>query len=197
MELIAKIKRGWDSNWQVDGADKVWKQMNREGIAVARCTVERLMRQLGLCGVRRGKVIRTTTPDKSAPCPLDRVNRQFNADRPNQLWVSDFTYVSTWQGWLFVAFVIDVYARRIVGWRVSSSMRTDFVLDALEQALFDRQPERDESLVHHSDRGSRNTYRFDTPKDWQKLASNHRWAVVVTATTTRWQKPSTGCTRLS
>ena len=128
--------------------------MNREGIAVARCTVERLMRQQGLCGVRRGKVIRTTTPDTSAPCPLDRVNRQFNADRPNQLWVSDFTYVSTWQGWLFVAFVIDVYARRIVGWRVSSSMRTDFVLDALEQALFDRQPERDESLVHHSDRGS-------------------------------------------
>ena len=154
MELIPQIKRVWDSNWQVYGADKVWKQMNREGIAVARCTVERLMRQQGLCGVRRGKVIRTTTPDTSAPCPLDRVNRQFNADRPNQLWVSDFTYVSTWQGWLFVAFVIDVYARRIVGWRVSSSMRTDFVLDALEQALFDRQPERDESLIHHSDRGS-------------------------------------------
>jgi len=109
--------------------------MNREGIAVARCTVERLMRQQGLCGVRRGKVIRTTTPDTSAPCPLDRVNRQFNAQRPNQLWVSDFTYVSTWQGWLFVAFVIDVYARRIVGWRVSSSMRTDFVLDALEPSF--------------------------------------------------------------
>jgi len=154
LELMPQIKRVWDSNWQVYGADKVWKQMNREGIAVARCTVERLMRQQGLCGVRRGKVIRTTTPDTSAPCPLDRVNRQFNANRPNQLWVSDFTYVSTWQGWLFVAFVIDVYARRIVGWRVSSSMRTDFVLDALEQALFDRQPERDESLVHHSDRGS-------------------------------------------
>ncbi len=154
LELMPQIKRVWDSNWQY-GADKVWKrQMNREGIAVARCTVERLMRQQGLCGVRRGKVIRTTTPDKSAPCPLDRVNRQFNAQRPNQLWVSDFTYVSTWQGWLFVAFVIDVYARRIVGWRVSSSMRTDFVLDALEQALFDRQPERNESLVHHSDRGS-------------------------------------------
>jgi transposase InsO family protein len=152
--LVPQIKRVWNSNWQVYGADKVWKQMNREGIAVARCTVERLMRQQGLCGVRRGKVIRTTTPDTSAPCPLDRVNRQFNAQRPNQLWVSDFTYVSTWQGWLFVAFVIDVYARRIVGWRVSSSMRTDFVLDALEQALFDRQPERNESLVHHSDRGS-------------------------------------------
>jgi transposase InsO family protein len=152
--LVPQIKRVWDSNWQVYGADKVWKQLNREGIAVARCTVERLMRQQGLCGVRRGKVIRTTIPDKSAPCPLDRVNRQFNADRPNQLWVSDSTYVSPWQGWLFVAFVIDVYARRIVGWRVSSSMRTDFVLEAPEQALFDRQPERNESLVHHSDRGS-------------------------------------------
>ena len=152
--LMPQIKRVWDSNWQVYGADKVWKQMNREGVAVARCTVERLMNKQGLCGVRRGKVVRTTTPDTSAPCPLDRVNRQFKAQRPNQLWVSDFTYVSTWQGWLFVAFVIDVFARRIVGWRVSSSMRTDFVLDALEQALFDRQPERQDSLVHHSDRGS-------------------------------------------
>ena len=152
--LIPQLQRVWDMNWQVYGADKVWKQMNREGIAVARCTVERLMNKEGLCGVRRGKVVRTTTPDTSAPCPLDRVNRQFTADRPNQLWVSDFTYVSTWQGWLFVAFIIDVFARRIVGWRVSSSMRTDSVLDALEQALFDRQPQRNASLIHHSDRGS-------------------------------------------
>ena len=151
---MPQLQRVWDVNWQVYGADKVWKQMNREGIAVARCTVERLMNKQGLCGVRRGKVVRTTTPDTSAPCPLDRVNRQFTADRPNQLWVSDFTYVSTWQGWLFVAFIIDVFARRIVGWRVSSSMRTDFVLDALEQALFDRQPQRNASLIHHSDRGS-------------------------------------------
>jgi transposase InsO family protein len=98
--------------------------------------------------------LRTTIPDKSVPCPLDRVNRQFTATRPNQLWVSDFTYVSTWQGWLYVAFVIDVFARRIVGWRVSSSMRTDFVLDALEQALYARQPERNDALIHHSDRGS-------------------------------------------
>ena len=133
--LMPQLRRVWDANWQVYGADKVWKQMNREGIAVARCTVERLMNKQGLCGVRRGKVVRTTTPETSAPCPLDRVNRQFTADRPNQLWVSDFTYVSTWQGWLFVAFIIDVFARRIVGWRVSSSMRTDFVLDALEQAI--------------------------------------------------------------
>jgi len=151
---MPQIQRIWHANWQVYGADKVWHQMRREGMAVARCTVERLMKRLGLQGARRGKVVRTTTPDTSAPCPLDRVNRQFQAQRPNQLWVSDFTYVSTWQGWLYVAFVIDVYARRIVGWRVSSSMRTDFVLDALEQALYARQPERNDALIHHSDRGS-------------------------------------------
>jgi putative transposase len=134
--------------------DKVWRQLERERIDIARCTVERLMRQLGIQGVRRGKVVRTTISDRNAPCPLDRVDRQFRAERPDQLWVSDFTYVSTWQGWLYVAFVIDVFARRIVGWQVSDSMRTDFVLDALEQALHARQPERDGTLVHHSDRGS-------------------------------------------
>lgn len=152
-ELKAHIQRVWNDNWQVYGADKVWLQMNREGIRVARCTVERLMRDMGLQGARRGKKVRTTTPDTSAPCPLDHVNRQFKANRPNELWVSDFTYVSTWQGWLYVAFVIDVYARRIVGWRVSRSMQTDFVLDALEQALYDRQPAAN-ALTHHSDRGS-------------------------------------------
>ena len=151
---MVHIQRVWYANWQVYGADKIWRQMNREGIVVARCTVERLMRKLGLEGACRGKKVRTTISDSKAPCPLDRVNRVFKAERPNQLWVSDFTYVSTWQGWLYVAFVIDVYARRIVGWRVSRSMHTDFVLDALEQALYDRQPERAESLVHHSDRGS-------------------------------------------
>jgi len=112
------------------------------------------MGRLGLHGVVRGKVVRTTINDSKAPCPLDRVNRQFKAERPNQLWVSDFTYVPTWQGWLYVAFVIDVFARRIVGWRVSTSMRTDFVLDALEQALYARQPGREDALIHHSDRGS-------------------------------------------
>ena len=152
--MVPHIQRVWNSNLQVYGADKVWRQMNREGIAVARCTVERLMRRQGLHGVRRGKVVRTTVPDKAVPCPQDRVNRHFKAARPNQLWVSDFTYVSTWQGWLYVAFVIDVFARRIVGWRVSSSMRTDFVLDALVQALYDRQPEDSDALIHHSDRGS-------------------------------------------
>ncbi|MHB8919436.1 MAG: IS3 family transposase [Halothiobacillus sp.] len=151
--LLPEIQRVWHANMQVYGAKKVWRQLNREDVTIARCTVERLMKHLGLEGVRRGKVVRTTMPDHAAPCPLDRVNRQFKADRPNQLWVSDFTYVSTWQGWLYVAFVIDVFARRIVGWRVSSSMRTDFVLDALEQALYDRQPERN-GLIHHSDRGS-------------------------------------------
>jgi putative transposase len=152
--LMPEIHRVWERNMKVYGADKVWRQLHREEHVVARCTVERLMRRLGIQGARRGKSMRTTVPDTSAPCPLDHVNRQFKTDRPNQLWVSDFTYVSTWQGWLYVAFVIDVFARRIVGWRVSSSMHTDFVLDALEQALYDRQPQQTDGLVHHSDRGS-------------------------------------------
>jgi len=152
--LMSYINRVWEANLKVYGADKVWKQMNREAIPVARCTVERLMARLGLQGARRGKTVRTTTPDRSVLCPLDRVNRQFVAHRPNQLWVSDFTYVSTWQGWLYVAFVVDVFARHIVGWRVSRTMTTDFVLDALEQALYARQPDGSERLVHHSDRGS-------------------------------------------
>ena len=181
---------------QVYGAVKVWRQLAREGTVVARCTVERLMRRLGLRGVIRGKVVRTTTSDAKAPCPLDRVNRQFRAERPNQLWVSDFTYVSTWQGWQYVAFVIDVYARRIVGWRVSSSMRTDFVLDALEQALYARRPERDGSLTHHSDRGL-NMSAFATPSGWPRQALSPRWVAMVTVTTTPWQRPSTACTRPS
>ena len=152
--LVPEIERVWQANLRVYGADKVWRQLNREGVVVARCTVERLMRRQGLRGVMRGKVVRTTISDSKAACPLDRVNRQFKAERPNQLWVSDFTYVSTWQGWLYVAFVIDVFARRIVGWRVSSSMHTDFVLDALEQALYARQPNPEDALIHHSDRGS-------------------------------------------
>ena len=152
--LVPEIERVWQANLRVYGADKVWRQLNREGVVVARCTVERLMRRQGLRGAMRGKVVRTTISDSKAACPLDRVNRQFKAERPNQLWVSDFTYVSTWQGWLYVAFVIDVFARRIVGWRVSSSMHTDFVLDALEQALYARQPSPEETLIHHSDRGS-------------------------------------------
>jgi len=150
--LIPQVQRVYDANQRVYGADKVWRQLLREGVAVARCTVERLMRRLGLQGVRRGKGVRTTVPDAKAACPLDPVNRYFKAQRPNQLWVADFTYVSTWQGFVYVAFVVDVFARRIVGWRVSSSMQTDFVLDALEQALYARRAERDGELVHHSDR---------------------------------------------
>lgn len=150
--LCEDIGRVWTENKEVYGARKVWRQLNREGHDVARCTVARLMRSLGIRGVVRGKVIKTTIPGK-APCPLDLVNRQFHADRPNALWVSDFTYVSTWQGFVYVAFVIDVFARRIVGWKVCSSSRTDFVLDALEQALYARRREADEALIHHSDRG--------------------------------------------
>ena len=123
--LVPQIERVWRANLQVYGAKKVWRQLAREGTSVARCTVERLMRRQGLRGVMRGKVVRTTISDSKAPCPQDKVNRQFKAERPNQLWVSDFTYVSTWQGWQYVAFVIDVFARRIVGWRQSSSMRTE------------------------------------------------------------------------
>ena len=151
---MPEIERIWQGNLQVYGAAKVWKQLAREGLPVARCTVERLMQRHGLRGVVRGKVVRTTVSARKALCPMDKVHRQFRAERPNQLWVSDFTYVWTWQGWLYVAFVIDVFARRIVGWRVSRSMCTDFVLDALEQALYARQPERNDSLIHHSDRGS-------------------------------------------
>ena len=195
-ELMPKIEQVWNANLQVYGADKVWKQMNREHVAVARCTVERLMRRLGLRGVKRGKVVRTTISDPRAPCPLDKVNRQFRAERPKQRWVSDFTYVSTWQGWLYVAFIVDVYARLIVGWRVSSSMTTDFVLDALEQALYARQPERDSSLVHHSDRGS----RYVSIRYSERLAEAGVEPSVgarATATTTRWPRRSTGSTRPS
>tara|TARA_R110002049_G_C9071567_1_gene554939 strand:+ start:371 stop:1276 length:906 start_codon:yes stop_codon:yes gene_type:complete len=151
--LLPEIQRVWDENLSVYGARKVWLQMRRERFTVARCTVARLMKRLGLRGVVRGKALRTTISAPKSACPLDRVQRQFNADRPNALWVSDFTYVSTWQGFVYVAFVIDVFARRIVGWRASSSARTDFVLDALEQALYARKPVGPDRLVHHSDRG--------------------------------------------
>ncbi|TCK32460.1 integrase-like protein [Paraburkholderia sp. BL8N3] len=151
--LSDEIRRVFKENFEVYGVAKVWGQLLREGIQVARCTVERLMKKLGLQGVRRGKKIRTTVSDPATPCPRDRVNRQFQADRPNALWVSDFTYVSSWQGFVYVAFIIDVFARYIVGWRVSASARTDFVLDALEQALYARQPEQQDRLIHHSDRG--------------------------------------------
>jgi putative transposase len=152
--LKPEIARVFDENFAVYGVRKVWRQLGRESFTVARCTVERLMRQLGLRGVIRGKPVRTTISDKATPCLLDRVNRQFYAPAPNRLWVSDFTYVSTWAGFVYVAFVIDIYARRIVGWRASRTAHADFVLDALEQALHDRKPVHQGGLVHHSDRGS-------------------------------------------
>jgi transposase InsO family protein len=151
--LCAEIRRVHEANFGVYGVRKVWRQLRREGIPAARCTVARLMRQMGLQGVVRGKATRTTVPDRAAPCPADKVNRQFQALRPNQLWVADFTYVATWQGFVYVAFVIDVFARRIVGWRVSRTAHAAFVLDALEQALHDRRPAKG-GLTHHSDRGS-------------------------------------------
>ncbi|MFV0625413.1 IS3 family transposase [Sphingomonas sp. ac-8] len=153
-DLCGDIRRVFEANFSVYGVRKVWRQMRREGFDVARCTVARLMRAMGLKGVVRGKPVKTTISDKAAPCPLDRVNRQFQALRPNALWVSDFTYVATWRGFVYVAFVIDAFARRIVGWRVSRTAHADFVLDALEQALHDRRPFASGDLVHHSDRGS-------------------------------------------
>lgn len=150
--LMPEIQRVFDDNFRVYGVRKVWRQMLREGHDVARCTVERLMRKMGLEGVIRGKRVKTTVPDKAAPCPLDHVNRQFRVERPNVLWVSDFTYVSTWTGFVYVAFVIDAFARKIVGWRASRTAHAGFVLDALEQALHDRRPVGG-GLVHHSDRG--------------------------------------------
>jgi len=152
--LMVEIWRVFEVNFCVYGVRKVWRQLGREGIAVARCTVARLMRSMGLQGVVRGKKVRTTLPDPAAACPLDRVNRQFRAPHPNALWVSDFTYVATWAGFVYVAFVIDTFARRIVGWRVSRTDHAGFVLDALEQALHERRPARGDGLVHHSDRGS-------------------------------------------
>ena len=154
LALKPEIIRVFKENFEVYGVRKVWRQMAREGVDIARCTVERLMREMGLRGVIRGKPLRTTISDKAAPCPLDHVNRQFHAPAPNRLWVSDFTYVSTWSGFVYVAFVIDVYARYIVGWRVSRTAHAGFVLDALEQAIHERRPVNNRSLIHHSDRGS-------------------------------------------
>ncbi|MBE4985566.1 IS3 family transposase [Escherichia coli] len=148
--LKREIQRVYDENHQVYGVRKVWRQLLREGIRVARCTVARLMAVMGLAGVLRGKKVRTTVSRKTVAAG-DRVNRQFVAERPDQLWVADFTYVSTWQGFVYVAFIIDVFAGYIVGWRVSSSMETTFVLDALEQALWARRPS---GTIHHSDKGS-------------------------------------------
>lgn len=152
--LMTEIRRVYEANFCVYGVRKVWRQLGREGITAARCTVARLMRAMCLQGVVRGKTVRMTIPDPTAACPLDRVNRQFKAAYPNRLWVADFTDVATWGGFVYAAFVVDVFARRIVGWRVSRSARADFVLDAVEQALHERRPFAGGGLVCHSDRGS-------------------------------------------
>jgi putative transposase len=162
----AQILRVFEENFRVYGVRKLWRQLSREGIAVARCTVARLMKAIGLQGAVRGKPVRTTISNKAAPCPLDRVNRQFRAPQPNVLWVSDFTYVATWTGFVYVAFVIDAFARRIVGWRVSRTAHASFVLDALEQALHERRPLQGAGLVHHSDRG----VQYVSMKYTQRLA---------------------------
>jgi len=152
--LCDHVRRVWRENRAVYGVRKVWKQLRREGQTVARCTVARLMRRLGLAGVVRGRKFTVTTiPDTATARPPDLVTRQFTAVRPNQLWVADLTYVATWRGFVYVAFVIDVFSRRIVGWRASNSLRSDLALDALEQALYDRPIIPAEALVHHSDRG--------------------------------------------
>ena len=156
-QLKAHITAVWHANWRVYGARKVWRELRRQGVAVARCTVERLMRAEGLAGAVRGRAWkRTTLADAAAARPADLVDRQFTVDAPNRLWVADLTYVATWRGFVYVAFVIDAYARRIVGWRATTHLRTDLALDALEQALWDRDRAGHalDGLVHHSDRGS-------------------------------------------
>ena len=152
-DMCEQIRRVHEASFGIYGSRKVWHQLRREGLDVAKCTVERLMRSMRLAGIRRGKKTITTVSNPKAPCPLDKVNREFRVDRPNALWVVDFTYVHTWAGFVYVAFVIDAYARRIVGWKVSTSATAGFVLDALEQAIHARRPGPDDGLIHHSDRG--------------------------------------------
>ena len=151
--LKPEIQRVWEENFRVYGVRKVWRQLNREDIQVPRCAVARLMRDLSLRGVIRGRRAKTTILDETLERPMDLVKREFQASRPNALWVADLTYVATWRGFVYVAFIIDVFARRIVGWRVSSSLHADIALDALEQALYDRGVNEKTNLIHHSDRG--------------------------------------------
>jgi putative transposase len=194
MALKPEIARVFGENFEVYGVRKVWRQLRRESFDVARCTMERLMRGMGLQGVIRGKPVRTTISDKAAPCPLDHVNRQSHAPRPNALWVSDCTYVSSWTGVVYVAFVIDVYARRIVGWRTSRTAHASFVLDALEQALHDRRPTHRGGLVHHSDRGSQSS-RSSIPSACRTQVLSPRLAVLAIVTTMHSRKPSMASTR--
>ena len=173
-QLRVEIQRVYDAHQQVYGPRKVWKQLRRDGVRVARCTVARLMRAMGLAGAVRGRAWVTTTHAGEGGRPVDLVDRRFVATRPNQLWVSDFTYVATWGGFVYVAFVIDVCARRIVGWRVSASMRTDFVLDALEQAIYARRGDALTGLVHHSDAGSQAGFKGSSPDTSDRRSESPR-----------------------
>jgi putative transposase len=193
--LCVDVKRVFDENYGVYGVKKVWRQMNREDIRVARCTVERLMKRLGLEGTRRGRRCRTTIPYTGLVRPADLVQRKFVAERPNQLWVADITYVATWSGFAYVAFVVDVFSRRIVGWRVSRTMRTDLVLDALEQASVG--PWRGQGRDSPQRSVAVSTCRSATPSVWPRPVWNHRLAAAATPTTTPWQRRSTGYTRPS
>ena len=178
----------WDENFQVYGTRKVWQQLNREAPPVARCTVRRLMRKLGLQGGVRGRTCRTTIPQETRDRPRDLVDRNFTATRPNQLWVSDLTCVATWRGFVYVAFVIDAFARRLVGWRASTSLQTDLPLDALEQAIYDRPSLETGDLVHHVI-AAYSISRSGTLSASPRRASLHRLAVEVTRTTMRWLNP--------
>ena len=184
--LRDEIRRVWNANQQVYGAKKVWKQLNREGIRVARCTVARLMDEMGLEGVVRGRRFKTTVPEESAARPTDLVERNFTADRPNQLWVSDLTYVATWRGFVYVAFVIDVFSRRIVGWRASSSLRSEHspsMLSSRRSASETRQERIDSFIIATVERS---TCPFVTPSGSRKPASSRRSAAAAIPTTTRW-----------
>ncbi len=172
--LMPEIERVFEENFRVYGVRKVWRQLKREGHDLARCTVARLMRSMGLQGMIRGKAVRTTISDKAAPCPLDHVNRQFKAPRPNVLWVSDFTCVATSSGVAYVAFIIDAYARRIVGWRASRTAQTGFVRDALEHALHERRLLHRGGLVHHSDRGGQLGFNRSSQHHSERTAGPRR-----------------------
>lgn len=193
--LRPEIQRVFDANWQVYGVRKIWRQLRREGFDVARCTVARLMKSMGIQGIIRGKPQKTTIPDKRLPCPLDKVNRQFRVPAPNMLWVSDFTYVATWKGFVYVAFVIDAYARKIVGWRVSTSPHAGFVLDALEQAVHDGARSRAwawfTTVIAEA-----SICRSNIPNDWLRQASNLRSEAWATVMTTLSPRQSTACSRL-
>ena len=177
-EIKQQIRRVHGDSSGLYGTRKVWHQIRREGATVAKCTVERLMRAMGLAGVRRGKTTITTVSNPKAPCPLDKVNREFRVSRPNALWVVDFTYVHTWAGFVYVAFVIDAYARRIVGWKVSTAPTASFVLDALEQAIHARRPAPEDGLIHHSDRGVQGGFNRSSQHDVFRSAQGRRQALL-------------------